>query len=172
MRHVRFFSLVIGLALLPALSSAQFSGVGGHIGGEFDNSDNWIVFGIDGRYRVPNSVWAIAPRINLHPVEGGSIIQIDVNALYNFPRDGTLPIHPYLGAGVGLFRESFGGVSETKPVANLISGVRVVRSTSKIEPFVQTQYSFAKKFSNSMTFLVGAIYRMGPENSAFRPRSR
>lgn len=172
MRHLRFVLIAVGLTLGPQMASAQFYGVGGHIGGEFDNSEDWIVFGVDGRYRVPNSSWTLAPRFNLHPVDGGSIYQIDVNALYNFPRDASLPIHPYLGVGVGLFRESFDGFSETKLVANLVSGVRVVRSTSKVEPYIQTQYSFAKEFSNSMTFLVGAIYRLGNASAAFRPRSR
>jgi hypothetical protein len=170
MRPLRFLLLAIGLTLRPEVLTAQFTGVGGHIGADFDNSSEFLSFGVQGRYRVPNSSWSIVPRFNLLPADGGSVMQIDVDALYNFPRDMNIPIHPYLGVGVGLIRESFGSSSENKAVANLISGVRLVRSTMKFDPFIETHYSFAKEFSNRMTFMIGAIWRIGSASASIRRR--
>jgi hypothetical protein len=138
-------------------------GLGAFVGREFDLSDDWVIFGAQGLIGPPRSALVLNPRFTYHPFDGGSLVQLDLNALYELELARPGILRPYLGLGVGVVRESFdtptGSESETKPAGNLIAGLRLAfRNNANLSPFLHTQYSAINDFANSYTLSVGINY--------------
>lgn len=158
-------ALLVALAVAPSSASAQgrFS-LGAFVGREFDTQDDWILFGAQARIGLPRSSVAVNPRFGYHPFDGGSIIQLDLNAIYDFELAKPGTIRPYLGGGVGIIRQSIdigtASESETKLGANFVTGLRLMLAGSKLSPFLHTQYTAAKNLANSYTLSVGVDYRL------------
>src|SRR5262249_43494325 len=96
----RYAMLLAFLLLVPAVARAQDPlSIGGYVGAQLDNSEDWILFG--GELRAPLKIADTAvdlqPRFTYRPFSGGDLIQIDANLVKNLvlARPGTL--RPYVG---------------------------------------------------------------------------
>ena len=155
---------LVGSALLalPRLAAAQTS-VGGYIGAEFDNKDNWFLFGAEGRIPIqasPTFAFDFNPRFTYHSYgSGAKAIQIDANALYYWELVRPKVIAPYVGLGAAFVHFSGDDASQNKVGLNLLMGTKVfVSPTSPLVPFVNAQYTFITDYPNSYTIVIGASY--------------
>jgi opacity protein-like surface antigen len=158
----RFVAVAILLWLrlaVPPTAAAQRA-IAPFVGREFDEVSDWIVFGGEARFTLAPSAWSINPRFTYHPIAGSKIIQLDANVVYDF-KPATGPLTPYAGAGLGWTHVSGNAPSDSKAVANFLYGIRVhLTANSKVEPYVQSQYSFAKQFTNSYQLMAGFFFWM------------
>lgn len=151
---------LIAGTIAPARARAQ-NAIAPFVGREFDEAQNWIVFGGEGRIGLPPSAWSINPRFTYHSLGSGfSAIQIDANAVYDFkPASG--PVTPFAGAGLGWVHASGGGTSDSKIAGTFVAGLRLhLAGNDRIEPYLNTEYTFAKQFTNTYDMLVGLMFRM------------
>lgn len=158
-RTLALVILTFAAFAVPRAARAQLA-VAPFVGREFDEASNWVLFGVEARYGLSSSAWSLNPRFTYHPLTGGNIIQLDANLVYDFkPASG--PVTPYAGAGVGWTHISGGGESDSKAVANFVSGLRLhLAGNDKIEPYVNAQYSFAKQFTNTYQLVAGLQFSM------------
>jgi hypothetical protein len=163
-RSVVYLFALVTLLAAPRLASAQIS-VGGFLGAEFDNQDNWLLFGAEGRFslrKAMNGPWDFNPRLSYHSYGGGaSATQIDLNLLYDLELAHPGRFAPYVGIGGTLVTFKAGDLSESHTGLNLITGVKLVTKDSGIEPFMNTQYSIIPSYPNSYTLVFGALFRIG-----------
>jgi hypothetical protein len=158
--------VLIGWAM-PRTVHAQW-GVGGFVGREFDESDHWVILGAHAVFPLQNSPVVINPRFTYHSFGSGfTVIQFDVNVLYDFKLANPGLIRPYLGVGGGYVHSSFGSACTTdcsagKLVADFVAGFRLAfgDGDSPIMPFVNSEYSFAKQYTNTYQLTVGFTYTM------------
>lgn len=159
---------IISIALIlaaPAVAKAQLS-VGAYAGAEFDNQDNWILYGAEARLGLESMTgqpYDANLRYTYHSYGGGaSASQIDLNALYNWKLASPGMLAPYVGLGAAYVRFSAGGASENKPGLNIISGTKVILDpTSRIDPFLNMQYTLIRDYPNSYTLTVGISVLLG-----------
>jgi hypothetical protein len=147
-------------AALPARSSAQRS-IAPFVGREFDEQSNWIFLGGEAWLGLPTSAWSINPRFTYHSLGAGSTgLQLDANAVYEFkPASGS--VTPFAGAGLGWIHTSGGGTSDSKVGGTFVAGIRLhLAGNDKLEPYLNTEYTYAKQFTNTYQMLVGLIFRM------------
>jgi hypothetical protein len=156
---------LIALAALPKIASAQFT-VGGYLGGEFDNKNNWLLYGAD--VRVPLSSAPALPvngqaRLTYHSYGSGfSAVQIDANLLLPLVLAHPEQFQPYVGAGAAFIHASGDGASDSKAGLNLITGADVDFSPgSALFGIVQTQYTIARDYPNSYTLVFGLGVHLG-----------
>lgn len=145
------------ITLMARPAAAQLL-VGAHAGGEFDNSEDWLVFGVDAWIPLNVAPVTVQPRFTYHPFEGGSIIQVDANVLLEPALANPGMFSPYIGVGPSIRRLTLdfeGADDETKLTFNFVTGARVNIEGSPIQPFVHTQYTFAKEMVNSYTLSFG-----------------
>lgn len=173
MRASRLFLVsalvLVGAFAVPGTARAQHS-VGAFLGREFDESDHWLLFGAEARMALPNSPVVINPRASYHSWgEGAKALQLDVNVLYDFKLANPGLIRPYLGVGGGLVHQSFGSdggcgsdCSSSKLVGDFVAGFKLVTGNgdAAIVPFLNTEYSFAKQFTNTYQMTIGLIYTL------------
>ena len=160
-------ALVLAGLAGPRAAHAQW-GVGAFVGREFDESDHWVIFGAHAMLPLANSPVVINPRFTYHSFGFGSkAIQFDVNVLYDFKLANPGLIRPYLGVGGGLVRTSISSelgcdvdCSSSKLVADFVAGFRLAlgKGDSPFMPFVNSEYSFAKQFTNTYQLTVGVTY--------------
>jgi hypothetical protein len=136
--------------------------LGAFIGGELDNSEDWILLGAEGRIPLQSPPLEVNPRFTYHPFTGGSIIQLDVNFLHNYRLANPGRLRPYVGIGGAFHRLAFDGAdSDSKVGLNLLSGARIaLRPGSRLEPFFNAQYTIIQDELNSFTFVIGASYSL------------
>jgi len=158
------FSVAVAVAA-PRVAHAQLS-VGGYAGAEFDNKDNWILFG--GEARLPLDKMINKPvdanvRFTYHSYGSGySVTQLDFNALHNLVLAKPGLFAPYVGLGAAWIHASGSGASENKAGLNLITGTKLVFDPkSRVQPFVNTQYTIARDWGNSYTLTVGLSFKLG-----------
>ena len=165
--RVRLLSCITAVAAIasvcvtPRVATAQAS-VGVFAGAEFDNQNNWILYGAEARMPVANDFDANL-RYSYHPYgSGASASQVDLNALYNWPLAHPGMFAPYVGIGGAYVHFSATGASDNKVGLNLVSGTKVILNpTSPIQPFVNTQYTIVRSYPNSYTLDVGISYLFG-----------
>lgn len=133
---------------------------GAYVGLEFDNPDNAMVLGGDGRIKFGAANLEVNPRFTYRPFDGGSMQQIDVNFLTNYRLNNPGRFRPYSGLGVGIHRISVDDSGSASDVGlNLISGVRLaMRPGAAYEPFLQAQYTIMKEPANSFTLVFGTSF--------------
>ena len=133
---------------------------GAFVGLEFDNPDNAMVLGGDGRIKFGASNLEVNPRFTYRPFDGGSMQQIDINFLTNYRLNNPGRFRPYSGLGVAVHRISVDGSGSANDVGlNLVSGVRMaMRPGAAYEPFLQAQYTIMKEPANSFTLVVGTSF--------------
>jgi hypothetical protein len=152
------------LLAAPRTARAQIS-VGGFLGGEFDNQDNWLLFGAEGRFSLRKAMsgpWDFNPRLSYHSYgSGASATQIDLNLLYALELAHPGRFAPYVGIGGALVSFKAGGFSESHVGLNLTTGVKLVTDKdSQVEPFMNTQYSIIPSYPNSYTLVFGLLFRL------------
>jgi hypothetical protein len=159
---------VLALALLlaaPAHAWAQLS-IGGFVGGEFDNEDNWLLFGAEARIALQKSLngpYDANLRLSYHSYgSGASATQLDANLLYNFELARPGRVQPYGGAGLAFLSYKAGDFSESKVGINIVTGLKLVQHpATPLEPFMNMQYSIIRDYPNSYTLVFGVVYRLG-----------
>ncbi|MEO8945834.1 MAG: hypothetical protein ABI338_04990 [Gemmatimonadaceae bacterium] len=159
---------IISIALIlaaPAVARAQLS-VGGYVGAEFDNQNNWILYGAEARLGLESMTgqpYDANLRYTYHSYgSGASVSQLDLNALYNWKLASPGLLAPYVGLGAAYVRFSGGGMTENKVGLNIISGTKVILDpTSRIDPFLNMQYTIIRDFPNSYTLTVGLSVLLG-----------
>jgi hypothetical protein len=134
---------------------------GAMAGAEFDESDNWLLFGADARVQIAHAL-EFSPRFTYHPLNNSHIIQLDANILKNFDLARPGRFRPFFGVGGALWHFSPpAGDGETKVGINLISGTRIALSSSSgYEPFIVGQYTMVRDQTNPFTLMVGASFRL------------
>lgn len=153
-------AFLIVSAFISARAGAQ-SAVAPFVGREFDETNNWVVFGGEARIGLRPSAWSINPRFTYHPLGAGfTSLQIDANAVYDFkPASGA--VTPFAGAGLGWVHTSGGGTSDSKVAGTFEAGLRLhLAGNDRVEPYLNTEYTFAKQFTNTYDMLVGLMFRM------------
>jgi hypothetical protein len=133
---------------------------GAFIGLEFENVDNALLLGADGRIGLGKANLEINPRYTYRPFDDGSMQQLDVNFITHFKLLKPGRVRPFSGFGLGINRHLFEQFdSETNVGLNLVSGARIlVRSGGTYEPFVQAQYTIFNEALNSFTLVVGTSF--------------
>lgn len=155
------------LALMSAPAQAQTTGsnmdgfsVGGYIGAELDNDEDWFLLGGQARMRFQGTPFEISPRFTFHPFEGGKVLQVDVNVLRDYELASPGRFRPYVGIGGAFRRTSFDDFESDSSVGlNLISGVRLkMDGATRYEPFLHVQYTIVQDQFNSFTVTIGANF--------------
>ncbi len=133
---------------------------GAYVGLEFDNPENSLLLGGDGRIKFGAANVEINPRYSFRPFDGGSMQQLDVNFVTNYRLNNPGRFRPYSGLGLAIHRILLDNIgSETEVGLNLISGVRLaMRPGAAYEPFLQAQYTILNEPSNSFTLVVGTSF--------------
>lgn len=159
--------------LVPALFSFLISApiaaqnnvrLGGFLGLEFDNEDDWLIFGGEARLRSSQMQFDVQPRFHYQSFTGGSSFQLDGNILFNF-RSLVAQVQPYMGFGAAFNRLSIDvdspGVDndETNVGLNLISGL-VFGTNPTWRPFVQYEYTIINDFPNGANIAAGIIFQL------------
>ena len=160
----RLVAVTVILAV-PAVAHAQLS-IGGYVGAEFDNQSNWILYGAEARLPLEASLgqpYDANLRYTYHSYgSGASVSQIDLNALYNWKLAAPGMFAPYVGLGAAMVRFSTPSFSENKAGLNLISGTKIILDPdSRIDPFVNMQYTIVREYPNSYTLTVGLSFKLG-----------
>jgi len=165
----RLGSLDFGTAprLTVAQNAAQAGGtgastfdVGGYIGGELDNSEDWFLIGGHAVMSFEGTPFKINPRFTYHPFDGGKVVQVDVNVVRDYDLATPGRFRPYVGVGGAFMRTSFDGFESDSAVGlNLLSGVRLkMEGDSRFEPFLHAQYTIVRDQFNSFTITIGANF--------------
>lgn len=163
--------------LLSAPAAAQSNvRLGGFLGIEFDNEDDWLIFGGEARLRTARMQFDIQPRFHYQSFEGGSSSQLDGNILFNF-RSLVAQVQPYMGTGVALNRISFDtsdpdvDSDETNLGINLISGL-IFGTNPKWRPYAQFEYTIINDFGNGANLAIGILFQLNGRFSTSPSRQR
>jgi hypothetical protein len=148
-------ALILVVPVRPA--NAQIR-AGGSVGYVFDEQTDFIQLGAEARGTLANAPVEINPRFTIQPVSGGSVIQADVNALYDLPLAKTSTFLPY--AGLGLAVQHIGGGGGTHVGYNLVWGTEL-NLRSALQPFAQFQYTVIVHEGNPAVIAVGLLYKFG-----------
>ena len=151
---------LVGLVGIPRAAAAQFQ-LGGYVGREFDDADNWFLFGAEGRFELAGFPFTLQPRFQYHPFTGGHVIQLDGNLLYHLRLVNPGRFRPYAGAGISWQQESGGGFSDSQVGFNLLGGTDFLLPGAPVNLFATAQYTVADNWPNSYTLVVGALYTFG-----------
>lgn len=170
-RPIRIALMLMAALVAGRTATAQTAGLaddagaglisaGAYVGLEFDNPDNALVLGGDGRIKFSTANLEVNPRYTYRPFDGGSMQQIDVNFITNHRLNNPGRFRPYTGIGVGVHRLSVDDAGSATDIGlNLVSGVRLaMRPGAAYEPFLQAQYTIMKEPANSFTLVVGTSF--------------
>jgi hypothetical protein len=153
------------LAIVVCLLSAGVSSVaraqvriGPSVGYEFDDNNYFVLFAAEARATLNALPIELDPRFTFQPLDGTSLIQVDLNALYDLPLARTSTFLPYAGVGIAIQHVGNGG--GTSVGYNLIWGTEV-QIHSAWQPFGQFQYSVIMHQPNPAVISIGALYTIG-----------
>ncbi len=147
----------------PAAAQANVQ-LGGFLGFEFDNEEDWLIFGAEGRIRTNTMQFDIQPRFHYQSFTGGSSAQLDGNILFNF-RSLVAQVQPYAGFGVAINKLSIDtgdpdvDLDETNVGINLISGL-VLGTNPTWRPYTQFEYTAINDFGNGANIAVGILFQL------------
>ena len=159
----------------PATAQSNMR-LGGFLGIEFDNEDDWLLFGAEGRWRTQTMQYDIQPRFQYRSFTGGSSLQLDGNILFNF-RSLLAQVQPYSGFGVAFNRlsidENLAGedLDETNVGLNLVSGL-IFMTNPKWRPYMQFEYTLINDFPNGANLALGIIFQLNGRFSTNQSRAR
>ncbi|HJU75792.1 MAG TPA: outer membrane beta-barrel protein [Gemmatimonadaceae bacterium] len=149
--------------------------VGGFLGAAMDNDDDWLVFGAEARYRSARMQFEFQPRFQYQSFTGGSMMQLDLNMLFNF-RASISQIQPYAGFGGAFNRlsidEDTPGVDldDTNVGINILQGL-VFGTNPTWRPYAHFEYTMINDFPNQASITLGILFavsgRMGTTRRAY-----
>jgi hypothetical protein len=144
---------------MPQIARAQTQWrLGGSLGYVYDESSDFIYFSGEARALLHDSPIEIQPRFSYQPGSGASVLQLEVNALYDLPLVSTKTVLPYAGLGLVFQKITNGG--DQAAGYNLIFGVRLPLVKS-VEPFGQFEYSVLQNhFPNQGALAIGLLARL------------
>jgi hypothetical protein len=137
--------------------------VGPDVAYEFDDNNYFMLFGAEARATLSNLPIELDPRFTFQPLDNTSLIQIDLNALYDLPLTRTSLFLPYVGTGIAIQHVGSGGGNYVG--YNLIWGT-YLQLHSAWQPFAQFQYSVIMHEPNPAVIAVGALYTFGSRGSS------
>jgi opacity protein-like surface antigen len=153
--------LTVSATVLPAPACAQTSGAAGtqvEIGPRvgFDVGDVEELFiGLDARINDARFPVTAHPALDVYFTEGGSLVQLNLNALYDFDIENT-GLFPYAGGGLGFSFVSDSGGSDVG--LNLVGGARFA-SDNIFTPFAQAQFTVGD--IDFFALSGGLLFRLG-----------
>lgn len=152
--------LTLASFVLPRVARAQTDWrLGGSLGYVYDEENDFIYFSAEGRTTLRDLPIEIQPRFSFQPVSGVSVLQFEINALYDLPLQKTNVIVPYAGVGIAFQKITNGGSQAAG--YNLIFGAELPKVTSAVEPFAQFEYSVLENhFPNQGAIAVGVLARL------------
>jgi hypothetical protein len=165
-RRISQIAAVVSLCTVaaPAAARAQIR-VGPNVGYEFDDESYFMLFGAEARAKLTALPIEIDPRFSIQPANGASLLQFDLNALYDLPLARTSTFLPYAGLGIAFQDITSGG--GTYVGYNLIWGT-YLQLHSAWQPFAQFQYSVIIHEPNPAVIAVGALYSFGGHSGGTR----
>lgn len=164
-------AVLLAVATLTApRADAQNVRIGGFLGFEFDNDEDWLIFGAEARLRGDRMQFDVQPRFHYQSFDGGSSLQLDGNILFNLT-SLVSQIQPYMGLGVALNRlnidiDSPGedDIEETNVGINFVSGL-IFGVNPSWRPYTQFQYTAINDFGNGANLSVGLLFYLGGRGS-------
>ena len=165
LRSLALFICTIALlglgAFMTAPAQAQSTGapgtqveIGPRVG--FDVGDVEELFiGLDARINDARFAVTAHPALDVYFTEGGSLVQLNLNALYDFDIENT-GLFPYAGGGLGFSFVSDGGGSDVG--LNLVGGARFA-SDNIFTPFAQAQFTVGD--IDFFALSGGLLFRLG-----------
>lgn len=129
--------------------------VGPRVG--FDVGDLEELFlGVDARINNARFPVTVQPALDVYFIEGGSLVQLNLNALYDFEIEDT-GFFPYAGGGLGFSFVNNGGSSSDVGL-NLVGGARFA-SDNIFTPFAQAQFTIGD--IDFFALSGGLLFRLG-----------
>jgi hypothetical protein len=161
--RVGHIAILIGVlsASASTVARAQIR-VGPSLGYEFDDNNYFVLFAAEARATLNALPIELDPRFTFQPLDGTSLIQVDLNALYDLPLARTSTLLPYAGVGIAIQHVGNGG--GTSVGYNLIWGTEL-HLHSPWQPFAQFQYSVIMHEPNPAVISVGALFTLGGKGS-------
>jgi hypothetical protein len=136
MNKTKWFFSVCTVVLLTGVGTASAQttfAIGPRIGYDFGTFEE-LSIGTDVRIGIATLPILIAPALDYYFVDEGSLLQIDINALFPFGIDNQM-FTPYFGAGVGISRSSIEDFDATDTGLNILGGA--VFGFGNIRPYAQ-----------------------------------
>jgi hypothetical protein len=168
--HRRFVLLVPAVVLVLASLGASSAGaqsnvrIGGFLGAQLDNDDDWLLFGAEARLRGARMNFDVQPRFTYQSFTGGSVLQLDGNILFNMT-SMVAQVQPYMGFGAAINRLSIDETSpgqdadETNVGVNIVSGL-IFGTNPTWRPYTQFQYTMINDFPNGANLVVGILFQI------------
>ena len=123
----------------------------------FDVGDLEELFlGVDARINNARFPVTAQPALDVYFIEGGSLVQLNLNALYDFEIEDT-GFFPYAGGGLGFSFVNNGG-STSDVGLNLVGGARFASDTI-FTPFAQAQFTIGD--IDFFALSGGILFRLG-----------
>lgn len=136
MKKTLFAFVLLGTVTLSARAQTQF---GIHGGYDVDVEDPFI--GAQVRFGLASLPVVIQPGVDYFFVgDDVTLLQFDLNALYDISGGPAEPFTPYVGAGLGIRYINIDAIdeSETDGGLNLLAGARF-NTMTRLRPFVQAR---------------------------------
>lgn len=166
----RFVLLVPAVLLTVATLGASSASaqthvrIGGFLGAQLDNDDDWLLFGAEARLRAARMHFDVQPRFTYQSFTGGSVLQLDGNILFNMT-SMVAQVQPYMGFGAAFNRlnvdESTPGTDrdETNVGVNIISGL-IFGTNPTWRPYTQFQYTMINDYPNGANLVFGILFQV------------
>lgn len=123
----------------------------------FDVGDVEELFlGLDARINNARFPVTAHPALDVYFIEGGSLVHLNLNALYDFEIENTA-FYPYAGGGLGFSFVNNGGSSSDVGL-NLVGGARFA-SDNVFTPFAQAQFTIGD--IDFFALSGGILFRLG-----------
>jgi opacity protein-like surface antigen len=156
---------VLSLALMAPNAAAQANiRLGGFLGAQLDNDDDWLLFGAEARWRTQTMQYDVQPRFHYQSFTGGNSMQIGANLLFNLT-SLVSQVQPYMGLGAAINRLSLDvdtpGVDadDTNFGVNLVSGL-IIGTNPMWRPYLNFEYTMINDFPNSATISLGILFQI------------
>ncbi len=146
-------ALLCGAALAPA-ARAQAS-FGAHLGYDVDVEELFV--GAQARFSLPTLPIALQPGVDYFFVDNATLLQFDVNGIYDISGGPVEPFTPYVGAGLGIRYIDVDNVdaSDTSYGLNLLAGARF-NTMPRLRPYVQARMTI--KDGTSVGVMAGLLF--------------
>lgn len=149
---------------VPSAGAQTNVRIGGFLGMEFDNDEDWLIFGAEGRLRSARMQFDVQPRFHYRSFDNGSVAQLDGNILFNLT-SLVSQVQPYMGFGAAFNRINIDetdpdtDLDDTNVGVNLVSGL-IFGTNAKWRPYVNYEYTIINDRFNGATFAIGILFQV------------